>query len=160
MTTDRTLVRRSLLLAVGLLALVPGAAAQDRAEANRALVRGAYEALGRGDVAAVLAVMDPHVVWVEPAGSPYAGRHLGPGTVAAHVFARFAAEWDGYEVVPRAFVAQGDHVVVLGDSRGIYRPTGERVASSFAHVWYLLDGRVVSVRQFTDGTLLANVTGG
>jgi uncharacterized protein len=160
MTPVRYLVCRPLLLVVGLLALVPAAAAQDRAEANRALVRAAYEALARGDVPAVLVVMDPHVVWVEPAGSPYAGRHLGPGTVAARVFARYEAEWDSYEIVPRAFVAQGDKVVVLGDSRGLYRPTGQRIASSFAHVWQLLDGRVVSVRQFTDGALLASVAGG
>jgi ketosteroid isomerase-like protein len=147
--------RRPLLLAVGLLALVPSAAAQDRAEANRALVRVAYEALAHGDVPTVLAVMDPHVVWVEPAGSPYAGRHVGPGTVAARVFARFAAEWDAYEVIPRAFVAQGDYVVVLGDSRGTHRATGRHIEASFAHVWYLLDGRVVSVRRYTDGPSLA-----
>ena len=143
-------MRRPILLLVGLAALVPGAAAQDRAGANRALVRGAYEALARGDVPAVLAVMDPHVVWVEPAGSPYAGRHVGPATVAARVFARLAAEWDGYEAAPRAFIAEGDYVVVLGACRGTHRATGRRAPASFAHVWQLVGGRVVSVRPFTD----------
>ncbi len=124
---------------------------QDRAEANRALIQQAYADLGRGDVPAVLALLDAHVTWTEAEGYPYAGTYVGPGTVAERVFARIGAEWDPYEAVPAAFIADGSRVVVLGEYRATCTATGRSVTAPFAHVWQVLDDTVVSFRQFTDG---------
>lgn len=45
---------------------------------NVDIVRGAYEAFGRGDVHAVLGVLDPNVSWTEADGFPYAGTYRAP----------------------------------------------------------------------------------
>ncbi len=120
-------------------------------DANRAILQQAYADLARGDVPAVLAILDPHVTWTDAEGYPYAGTYVGPATVAEKVFARIGAEWDAYEVAPRTFIAQGGYVVVLGEYRGTYTATGRSVVAPFAHVWQMAGGKVVSFRQFTDG---------
>ena len=124
---------------------------QSRAEANRVLVQQAYADFAAGDVPAFLAVLDPHVTWTDAEGYPYAGTYVGPNAVVQGVIARIGAEWDDYAVVPNAFVADGNRVVVLGDYSGTYKATGHSVEAPFAHVWQVIDGAVVSFRQFTDG---------
>ncbi|MDX1418723.1 MAG: nuclear transport factor 2 family protein [Rubricoccaceae bacterium] len=120
-------------------------------EANRALVRQAYADFAAGDLPAFLAILDPHVTWTDAEGYPYAGTYVGPDALVQGLIARIGAEWDDYAVVPNAFVADGDRVVVLGDYSGTYKATGRSVEVPFAHVWQLTDGKVVRFRQFTDG---------
>ena len=38
---------------------------------NVEAIREAYAAFGRGDVPAVLAVLDPNIEWMEPEGYPW-----------------------------------------------------------------------------------------
>ena len=125
--------------------------AQDASDANRALVQQAYADFAAGDVPAFLAILDPHVTWIVAEGYPYAGTYVGPDAVVQGVIARIGAEWDDYAVVPDAFVAEGNRVVVLGDYSGTYKATGRSVEVPFAHVWQLMDGKVVSFRTYTDG---------
>jgi hypothetical protein len=35
-----------------------------------AVVRGAYEAVGRGEIEAFIAALHPQVTWIEPEGAP------------------------------------------------------------------------------------------
>jgi uncharacterized protein len=118
---------------------------------NVAVIRGAYASFARGDIDAVLSILDDHVMWTDAEGFPYAGTYRGPDSVASNVFARIGSEWDAYEVRPARFIAQGSYVVVLGEYRGTYRATGKSVTAPFAHVWQFVDRRVASFRQFTDG---------
>ncbi len=46
------------------------------------VVKGTYEAFGRGDVPAVLGGMADDVEWYEADGMPYGGLHQGPEAVA------------------------------------------------------------------------------
>lgn len=130
-------------------ALAPATRAQVH-DANRATLQQAYTDLARGDIDAVLAILDPHVMWTDAEGYPYAGTYVGPVTVAAKVFARIGAEWEGYVSEPHTLIAQGGYVVVLGEYRGTYKATGRSVTAPFAHVWQMAGGKVVSFRQFTD----------
>lgn len=125
--------------------------AQTTAEANREIVETAYADFARGDIPAVLATLHPKIVWTDAEGYPYAGTYTGPETVSEKIFSRIGAEWDAYEAAPSAFIAENDHVIVLGTYRGTYKATGRSVISPFAHVWQLRDGKAVRFRQFTDG---------
>lgn len=129
------------------------ASAAARTEANRALVRQVYADLARGDVPAVLAVLDEHVMWTEAEDTPFAGTFIGPETVGARVFGRIRAEWSAYRAVPRSFVADGNRVVVLGDYRATHAATGRSVRAPFAHVWQVDGDAVVQYHQFTDAAL-------
>ena len=46
---------------------------------------------------------------------------MGPDAVLQNVFMRLGTEWDGFAVVPREIVAEGETVVALGEYSGTYR---------------------------------------
>lgn len=48
------------------------------AEANVEALQRGYEALNRGDLSAVLELLDPDIEWQEPEPSPDAGTHTEP----------------------------------------------------------------------------------
>jgi ketosteroid isomerase-like protein len=139
---------RSLALPILVLALAPALAAQP--DADRALVAQLYDDLSRGDLSAVVAVLDDHVLWIEGAHSPQAGRHLGPGTVAALVLHPRAAARTAADV-PDAITVDAGRVVAVGTTRRIDPATGQLVVARFRHVWQVLDGRVVTVHRSDDG---------
>lgn len=118
------------------------------------VVRSLYQAFAAGDIAAVLGALAADVHWTEAAGGPYAGVSIGPDAVLANVFARIAADWDGYAVVPGEFVAQGSTVVALGEYSGTCKASGKFFTAAFAHVWKFDDGRIVSFQQHTDTALI------
>ena len=69
---------------------------------NQALIEGAYEAFGRGDIPAVLGILSNDVEWDVPDVLPH-GRHAhGPGRIPqatpgeqSAASARAAADWIG-----------------------------------------------------------------
>lgn len=81
---------------------------------NLEIVRDIYDAFGRGDIPAVLAVLAPDIEWTEAKGFPTGGTYHGPEAVVESVFKRLGKEWRGFKAVPEEFLATGDAVVVLG----------------------------------------------
>lgn len=121
-------------------------------------IRAGYAAFARGDVPAVLGILDPKVEWTEAAGFPYPGTFRGPEAVLNGVFMKLATEWEGWSAVPQQFVAQGDVVVALGDYGGKFRATGKKFSAPFVHVWTFRGGKVVRFRQHTDTVLVREAT--
>jgi ketosteroid isomerase-like protein len=85
-------------------------------QANIDFIQNLYAAFARGDGAAVLASMDPAIVWNEAENFPYADRnpYVGHAAVAEGIFFRLATEWDRFQALPSEFLDAGDTVVVLG----------------------------------------------
>jgi uncharacterized protein len=119
---------------------------------NVQIVRGLYEAFGRGDVPSVLSQMDQGIEWNEAENFIYADRnpYLGPQAVLEGVFMRLGSEWEGFTVTPSEWLDAGDRVVVLGTYSGTHKVTGKQVRAQYAHIWSLRDGRVVRFQQYTD----------
>ena len=117
-------------------------------------IRGAYDAFAKGDIPAVLSVLDPQVSWTEAAGFPYGGTYNGPDAVLEGVFMKLGTEWDGYSAVPNEFITQGDTVVAVGEYSGAYKATGKSFKAPFVHVWKFSSGKVVSFDQHTDTALV------
>jgi ketosteroid isomerase-like protein len=87
---------------------------------NVDLIRGLYEAFGRGDIPTVLGAMDPDIEWRLPEGHPYQPSGtpwVGPDAVAENLFLKLGAEWDGFAVHAKEFRDAGDTVVMEG--RGV-----------------------------------------
>jgi len=117
----------------------------------KSIVQGLYAAFAKGDVPAVLAGLKPDAKWTEAEGFPYAGTYTGPDAVMKNVFMRLGGEWEGFQAVPREFVAEGDTVIAIGEYSGTYKATKRSVKVPFAHVWKLdKTGKVASFFQFTD----------
>ena len=120
------------------------------AQSNVDLVRGMYDALGRGDVPVVLAALHPEVDWNETEGFPYAGQYTGPDAVLNGVIMRLGTEWEGFSAVPDELLDAGDKVVTLGWYSGTYKGTGKSFRARFAHVWRVRDGKIVHFQQYAD----------
>jgi ketosteroid isomerase-like protein len=119
---------------------------------NVEVVRGLYDAFGRGDVPSVLGQMDQGIEWNEAENFIYADRnpYVGPQAVLEGVFMRLASEWDGFTVTPEDWLDAGERVVVLGTYSGKHKAGGKQVRAQFAHVWSLREERVVRFQQYTD----------
>jgi ketosteroid isomerase-like protein len=129
---------------------------------NADIVKGLYEAFGRGDVPAVLALMDPKIEWYQAEGNPYmpSGKPwIGPDAVLNNLFMRLGTEWDGFAVHPVAFHDAGDTVIVEARYSGTYKATGKGMNPQVCHVWSLRDGRLTKFQQYVDTAQLQTVTG-
>lgn len=125
-------------------------------EQNTRLVKDAYAAYGRGDVAAVLSYMSPQIEWelASVPGLSFTGKRKGSDAVAEYF--RLADEARTMrEFVPKEFIAQGNKVVVLGSGAWTVRDTGRDFASDWVHVFTIEDGRIASFREFLDSHLAA-----
>ena len=129
-------------------------------EDNRATVQGMYNAFGRGDIATVLAALDPEVEWWEAENFIYAdgNPYVGPQAVLQGVFARIGAEWEGFSVSPKEVLDAGDTVVGRGYYSGKFRGTGRDVRAQFAHLFEFRDGKVVKFQQYTDTAQFRDAT--
>ena len=120
---------------------------------NTKTIQDAYAAFGRGDIAALLAMLDDEVVWSALHGSsskvPTAGDWRGKAG-AQEFFQRLggAATFQAFE--PREFIAQGDTVVVLGHYEATVNTNGRKFASDWAMVFTLRNGKVVRFREYAD----------
>ena len=116
------------------------------------IVKGIYEAFGRGDVVAVLGAFDAGVSWREADGFLYAdgNPYVGPQAVAQGVFQRIGGDMDGLTLSLDNIVDGGDTVVTEGRYHATMKKTGTPVDAQFAHVWQVRDGKVVRFQQYTD----------
>ena len=115
------------------------------------IVRRFYEALGRGDVPAVLSLLDARVEWTEVERFPYYGRTWhGPQAVLDNLLKRLAADWDGFSAKAHEFITEGDRVVSLGTYSGTFKQTGRSFSAAFAHVWTVRGDKLASFNMHTD----------
>ena len=114
------------------------------------IVRGIYEAFGRGDVPAVLETLDDEIEWAEPEARqlPWAGVHRGKSAVA-EVFATLPVTWDEFRLEPGESLDAGSAVVVTGETYG-WAKDGGSLRAPFAHVWKLWEEKVAAFSNYTD----------
>jgi len=133
------------------------------AERNIQVVKDAYAAFLRGDIAAILAALTDDIEWEGVKGTegtlPQAGVRRGKGEVA-----RFFQEVDSTtkfeRFEPQEFIAQGDTVVAVGMYSGIAKANGQRATSDWAMVFNMRDGKVARFREFCDSAALVRAYGG
>ncbi len=114
------------------------------------VVRGVYEAFGRGDVPAVLGAMADGIEWCEAEGMPYGGVYRGGEAVAQNVFGPITEDIQDFAVTPEEFIASGDTVVAVTRYTGTGKATGKALDLSVVHVWDVRDSRIERFRQFAD----------
>ena len=125
------------------------------------VVRKLYAALGQGDMAAVIAIMAPDIVWNEAENFLYADRnpYIGPEAIFAGVFARIGADFENFATTPGEFIDGGDTIVAPMRYTGVFKATGKAIDLQAAHVWRVKDGKITHFQQYID-TLAASRAAG
>ena len=114
------------------------------------VVKGIYEAFGRGYVSAVLAAMADDIEWYEAEGMPYGGLHHGPDAAAQNVLDPLAQDIPDFAATPEELIASGDTVAVVAHYTGTGKATGKDLDLRVVHVWDVRDDKIARFRQFAD----------
>lgn len=94
-----------------------------QSDARIAILKRAYEAFNRGDMATAVEAMDPQVEWIEPAEFPGGDQpYHGPNEVKGYL-AQSRAGWIEGRSEPEQFLASGAKVAVFVHAR--FRSKGD-----------------------------------
>jgi uncharacterized protein len=116
---------------------------------NVEAIRGAHEAFARGDVEAVLGVLDEQIVWKVPETLPWGGSYTSREDVAGF-FALLLEYFDEFNVIPEDLLAAGDRVVDFGVIRGRGKLNDEPFEARYCLIWKMSDGKAVEMEEFSD----------
>ena len=113
-------------------------------------LRAAYDGFGRGDIDAVLAVMDPEIEWDASDALAHTGHYHGHAGVREYIESLSGA-WEVYNLNAEQFSESNDgaHVRVLGTVSGKLAD-GQDIEARFAHVLHLDDGKVTRLKVCLD----------
>jgi uncharacterized protein len=116
-------------------------------QSNRETVEHGYAALNRGDLEAVLALLDEDFSWSEGERSLGAGDHYGRES-----FAEFLESWleafDDFHIELIDVIEEGDEIVAVGKQSGRGRASGLPVEVEVVHLWTVRDERAARFRSF------------
>ena len=129
---------------------------------NAEVIKGLYDAFGRGDIESVFGAFDPNIEWHEAEGNPYepSGKAwVGQDAIMQNLFVKLGTEWDGFTVTPKELHDAGDAVIAECRYTGTYKATGKQIDAQVCHVWKLRDGKIASFQQYVDTAQLQDVTG-
>lgn len=118
---------------------------------NLEIVQQAYADFSQGNIPGLLDALSDSIEWELPASANvnFSGMFKGKQQVL-HFFECIAATNDFKEFSPETFVADGDHVVVLGHLEATAKPTGKTSANKWAHYWLLKDGKAIRHYEYAD----------
>jgi uncharacterized protein len=120
------------------------------AEQSVQVVKGAYEAMARGDLPGFLGAMADDFEWHEAEGMPYGGVYHGADAVAQHVLGPLMTDIPDFAATPEEYIPAGDTVAVVVRYTGSGRATGKELNLPVVHVWDVRDGKLARFRQFAD----------
>lgn len=121
---------------------------------NLDVIRATYEGPSEENGKHLLAALASEATWTEAAGFPYAGTYTGPEEIFDKVFRRLATEWVGYKAEVHTYLAEGDRVAAFGAYSGTYAKTGKSMSATFAHLYRLKDGKILSMEQYVDSAMV------
>jgi ketosteroid isomerase-like protein len=116
-------------------------------DANAELMRETYEAFGRGDIPAVLAVFDADIDWHVPDAVPHGTTAHGRDEVA-RFFEKLVSLWEDFRVEVDEIAATGDRGYATGRATGTY--DGGPASYRFVHVWTIRDGACIRFDEYVD----------
>jgi ketosteroid isomerase-like protein len=112
------------------------------------IVREIYDAFARQDGAAILARLHPDVEFHQTERLPWGGRYAGHDG-ARQFFERLREAIDSAVTVER-FINAGDHVAVVGRTRGHTRSGQTPFDVAIVHVWTVRDARISRFDAYID----------
>ena len=119
---------------------------QDNVQASKQ----AYEDFGKGDLEAVMSVIDDDVEWIVPGESAVSGTYNGKQEVQ-EFFGKLAEK--SFQTLPEHWFSEGDMIVVLTH----WKMDGGEADAADASTWR--DGKIVKFQSAGDTALFERVFG-
>jgi uncharacterized protein len=113
------------------------------------LLRRAYDAFNRGDIADAVKDLDPNIEWTEPNSFPGGGTYHGQKGVAQYL-TQSRAGWAEGRSKPERFVTAGNRVVVLVHARIRLQGSTDWLDIRLADVYTFRNGKPIQMRAFAD----------
>jgi ketosteroid isomerase-like protein len=129
---------------------------------NISIARSAYAAFNRLDLAAILAALDPEIIWRPAEGNPYRpaeGAWIGHDAIVQSLFVKLAGEWEDFGFHPEKYRDADGGVAVEGRYVGTYRSTGRKLNASACHIVLIGNGRITHFHQYMDTAQQREVMG-
>ena len=112
-------------------------------EANVDTLRRGYEALNRGDLTEVMALIDENLVWDGGDLSPD-GQSPSPGRASFEAFVRsWIDAFDDFRIEPREVIELEPFLLAVVRQSGRGRASGAPIEIEIAHLWTIEDGRAI-----------------
>ncbi|MFZ8480554.1 nuclear transport factor 2 family protein, partial [Staphylococcus aureus] len=93
----------------------------------------------------------PQIRWTETAGYALGGGIFrGPNAVLENVFAKMAGIFESFSIDVERLIDAGNVVVMQGHYVAKGKATGKAVRAEVAHVFELVDGKIVRFDQYVD----------
>jgi ketosteroid isomerase-like protein len=125
---------------------------------NTDIVKGMYEAFGRGDIEGILNKLADDVEWLSSPESktiPTGGTFRGRAGVAKF-FQKVAENIEFEAFMPEKYIEQGDTVVALGSYSGRSKTLNKKFASPWAMVFTLRGGKLARFDEHFDTEAVAD----
>jgi len=113
------------------------------------LVNEAYAAFARGDIPAILELLDDHVDWSSPKTLPHGGHFSGRDGVL-EFFQGIGAEWDSLGLEIEGVGEAGPDLVLARVSASGVRKGGGAAGYGAAHTFEFGGGKITSFREYVD----------
>ncbi|MFL5826729.1 MAG: nuclear transport factor 2 family protein [Thermoleophilaceae bacterium] len=117
---------------------------------NADLIRPIYEQWGRGHWRSHFDVYAPDMEWGWSDEFPGLGGVYDDRRDPNPRLRSWLSGWEYWLVEPKEFIEQGNYVIVLATYHGRGKSSGVEVHQEGAHVFKLLDGKVVRLEIFAD----------
>lgn len=127
--------------------------------ANVNVIDSAYKSFAKGDIPAVLGVMDPDIVWNEAESNVYAdgNPYIGPDAVLKGVFERIGKDYESFMLDSiQLHDMSNNQVLATLRYKAKLKKNGASYNAQVAHLWTLQDGKVIGFQQFVDTKKLAD----
>jgi ketosteroid isomerase-like protein len=127
---------------------------------NKQTVQAAYDNFAKGDVPAVLALLDPKAEWNEAENFIYASEkpYIGADAIVKGVFEPIGADWEYWKISDLQLnELTNGMVLATGRYQAKNKKTGKDLNAQVAHVWTLKNGKITKFQQYTDTKQAAEV---
>jgi len=118
---------------------------------NKQLVMDGYRKFQAQDIDGLMQNLADDIEWigVESEYMPFSGSYRGKQEVMRY-FGMLAQAQEAIRFEPLDMIAEGDKVVVRGESEWSVRATGRSYLNPWVHIFTIRDGKVARFQQFND----------
>jgi len=117
---------------------------------NIEIIQELYRTFRDKDYDAFRQICSPNLEWIQNPGFPNGSTHYGAEAVIENVFKAFNNDWESWRFEIEEYLDAANSVIVIGFYQGIHQASKNPFRSNAAHIYDLLNCKVIKFRQFAD----------